>query len=368
MAKRKLPLKDSPEGQALIKAYSNAPNEQLELWAKQYGYANRMCFMMAMARTMGVKRSSPTPLAPEILEEGEPEPIIKVIPVKLKSYRPVKRGKGDPETQVLLLGDHHAGLITPTYSPEVYKQRLGELFNSTLTITKLHRNMYPVNDLVIFALGDMVHGENPRQGAKIGSVACGASDQVYDLALPELVNLLNSLKQEFKTIKLYGVPGNHGRYSLEAPETSNWDIMLYKALANTKLPAGIEIYPPVDFCQLVDIQGFRFFIFHGDQIRMSQGIPYFAQRRKVMSWYVTFRGFAYACSGHVHEEDLFRVSSETKLFVNGPLVTDDPFALKVMATSSIPTQWTFGVHSRIGLTWSYSLIADYDFLPQRSKP
>jgi hypothetical protein len=291
--------------------------------------------------------------------EPEGQPSVLVPPIH--TYEPVK-GK-NPETQVVCIGDVHDGEITPTYNHEVCKARFAELYKRVMTINHLHRNLYPVNDLVLFFLGDMVHGENPHQGAKVESISCGAMSQVYNYLLPELVGLILSFRQEFATVKIYAVPGNHGRISKEAPETSNWDTMLYHALAQKAWPVGIEIHVPKDFCQIVPIQGHRFFIFHGDQTRMSNGIPWFGLSRKVISWYITYGGFEYACCGHFHRDDLLRISAMTKLFVNGSFVSDDPFALKVMGTSSIPTQWTFGVHAKHGVTWSYALTLDEKYAP-----
>lgn len=296
----------------------------------------------------------------------EVEVAINIPAITLKEYVPQKPGKGDPETQVLVIGDDHAGEITPTYNTEVYKRRMDVLFKSAMTITQLHRNMYPLHELVIIDVGDNVQGENPYQGSTIGTAAKGAVEQVYDIALPTLISLLCSFKQEFRKVTFYGVRGNHGRYSQIAPRTSNWDTVLYKALKNAELPKGIEVNYSDDFCQLIDIAGFRFFIFHGDQVRATMGIPYFALTRKVQSWYITYGGFSYAICGHFHKEDYLRISSKCKLLINGSLVTDDPYALEVAGTSSIPTHWTFGVHSRTGLTWLYSLIADGAFLPEKT--
>ena len=288
-----------------------------------------------------------------------PESQINIPPIH--EYIPVKGGS--PETQVALLSDLHDCEITPSYNHEVFRARLAELFQRIMTINHLHRKMYPVNDLELFFLGDSVHGENPHQGAKLESVKCGAMSQVYDNLLPELVGFVLSLRQEFATVKLRCVPGNHGRVSKEAPETSNWDNMLYHALKGTHWPEGVEVHVPHDFCQIVTIQGHRFFLFHGDQTQMSNGIPYFALTRKVNSWYITYGGFEYACCGHFHKDDFLRLSAMLKLFMNGSFVTDDPFALKVMGTSSVPSQWTFGVHAKHGVTWSYSLVLDEAYSP-----
>lgn len=355
-----LPDKNSEDGVILAGLFPTASEWQIAHWVKQYGYKNRSAFLDSMRRRWGICRQPPPSITPEIIEE----PVIQIPEIKISKYKSSSR-KGDPETQGLLLGDWHYGEITPTFNPEVADARLDTLFQTTMRITELHRNMYPINDLVVIGLGDMVHGENPYQGAKVESINKGAMNQVFEMAFPKLLGLLSSFRENFRTVKFYGVPGNHGRVSKEAPETSNWDLMLYKALSKARLPKGVEIYPPNDFGQMVNISGFNFFCHHGDSIRMTNGIPYFAQTRKTMSWYVTYGGFPYIVSGHIHKDDFYRISAKTKQITNGALVSDDPYALRTIGTSTIPCQTTFGVHERKGVSWYYSLVLDDKHLPDK---
>jgi len=314
---------------------------------------------------IGGKQWRCLPVDEEPAEIKSQEIEVKVITPEILQYKPPARGKGDPETQVIVIGDDHAGEITPTFNVEVYKKRFKQLFQTALAITNLHRNMYSLNDLVILDVGDNVHGENPYQGSTVETVACGAVNQIYDIALPTIIELLVSFRQEFKTVKFYGVRGNHGRYSRLAPRTSNWDMALYQSLKRANLPSGIEVNYSEDFKAMVDIEGFDFFVFHGDQVRASMGVPYFALTRKVQTWCSTFNNFPYAVLGHFHKEDFLRISPTTKALINGPMVTDDPYALEIMGVSSIPCHWTFGCHKNRGLTWLYSLILDRAFLPKK---
>lgn len=357
--RNKLPPEGSPEE---TKIYERIKNGEAEQVSRELGYKHKKSLYYAL-KQRGFNLDFPW-VAPEKIAEKEPE--IKIITPEIIHYKPPKAGKGDPETQVIVIGDGHAAEITPTFNEDVYKKRFRQLFESALIITNLHRHMYPLNDLVILDVGDNVHGENPYQGATLEAVQKGAVSQVYDLALPTILELLISFRQEFRTVKFYGVRGNHGRYSRTAPATSNWDMALYKALAGAKLPKGVEINYSNNFYIMPTIEGFRFFVFHGDQVKGVQyGIPYFALIRSLKDWAVTFRGFPYAICGHFHKEDFLRVTSETKLLINEPMVSDDPFALETMKTSTIPTHWTFGVHKKHGLTWLYSLILDNDFLPHK---
>ena len=366
MGSRKLPAKGTKELEELKEKYRTCPPDKIGEFSQKcavlYGFASADSFTSSMSKREGVKREPKSKPTPEINIE------YKIITPEVKEYIPKLVGKGDPETQVIVIGDDHAGAKTPSFNSKVYKKRFDVLFQSVMRITELHRNMYPLNDLVILDVGDNVQGENPYQGSTIGAVECGAVEQVYDLALPTLAGLLCSFKQEFKTIKFYGVRGNHGKLSRIAPQTSNWDLALYRALEKAKLPDGIEIHFSDEFNQIVEIEGFRFFVFHGDQIRNAPfGIPYFALIRAVKDWYVTFGGFPYAVAGHFHKEDYLRVTSETKLLINGALVTDDPYTLEQIKTSTIPNHWTFGVHKKHGISWIYSLVLDNTFLPHKQE-
>ncbi len=354
-----LPKRDTPEWEQEKELYRQSTTEWRENRANELGYANRGIYQTVMARR-GIR------LEHKISKAASPEmPTINLPEVNLKKYKPINSGRiGDPETQVLELADHHSTEITPTFNDAEYDRRLDHLFNSTMRITNLHRNMYPINDLVIPILGDMTHGENPFQGAKPETIKEGAKTQVFKTALPKLRDFFLSLAQEFKTVRLECVPGNHGRVSRESPATSNWDLVLYEALKLSLEPHGIIVNISESFSKIIDIQGQKFFLFHGDQCKATQGIPYFSLVKKLMSWYVTYGGFDYALCGHFHKDDFLRINSKCKLFMSGSMVTDDPFALEIVGTSSVPCQWTFGVNKHKGVTWAYSLIVDDRYFPQ----
>jgi hypothetical protein len=349
-----LPEIGTKEWEAEVKFYQKSTREQRDKRAKELKYGNRGIYQTCMERR-GICLNKTTS---EI--QKEETPIINLPPVKLKEYHPEKSigKKGDPETQTLLLSDHQVGLITPSYNVEVFRTRLEKVFQSTLKITNLHRHMYPINDLEIALAGDMVHGENPHQGAKVEGVSCGARTQVVTVAFPALTELILSLKQNFQNVRIWAVPGNHGRYSKEAPDRSNWDLLLYDLLKTKLEPYKIQVNVADNWYQLFEIQNHKFFMAHLDQCKGSQGVPWFSLVRKIRAWYVTYGGFDYVLGGHWHRDDFLRISSKTKLFVNGSLVTDDPFCEQVIGDSTVPAQWTFGVHKDRGVTWNYSLIVD----------
>ncbi len=360
MSTRQIPDENTPEAEALIKEYQSCKSrEELRKLTQKYNYKNEASFMSSMIRRLHTK-------APKILEHRDyskavPDlpPIVNLPEVKLREYKPIDTGKGDPEEQVLVLSDGHAGKITPTFNDDIYKKRMEILTERVMLIASLHRNMYPINKLHIICLGDNVQGENPYQGSKLGDTSMGARDQITKLALPAIINLILSLKQQYEEIEFDGFLGNHGRYGKEAPETSNWDIMLYDCLkASLSMTPNIKINLHTEFGNIIKIEGSKFFCFHGDEIAVSNGIPLFALTRRIDKWYQQFDGFDYAICGHFHKYLNDETSSKVELFMNGTLVSDDSWALKKIGISSMPSQWTFGVHKRNGVTWRYPLFVD----------
>jgi len=291
-----------------------------------------------------------------VVVESEVEPVINLPPVKIREYKKKKVKRGDEEEAGLHIGDGHAGKVTPSYDEDVYRRRMDNVFDSTMTIITLHRNMYPINRIRIFDTGDNTQGENPFQGSVIGSVAMGARDQTTKLAFPTLVKLISSLKQEFAEVVFEGYPGNHG-YTKATPETSREDLRLYdllKAYFDDK--KGITINVHDTFGDIVNVMGWRFFATHLDGIQSYSGIPLFAIKRRLDAWFIQFGGFDYALGGHFHfQVSGYEMSSKYEFSMVSTLVSDDEWALKKLGISSNPSQNLFGVHPEVGMTWRYPL-------------
>ena len=340
-------------------------NGEGKILANELGYKSYKSFRDAVRRECNLYEKD---IIRPVAGTGEEQPIIvNLPPIKLREYKARKAKMGDEEEAILHTSDQHAGKITSTYDEDVYNARMDTLFDATMTIVTLHRHMYPIRKLWIFNTGDNSQGENPHQGSVIGSVSRGARDQTIKVAYPANVKLIASLKQEFEEVEVACVPGNHGSDKL-APETSKEDLRLYDLLkvhfADTK---GVKINIYENFQAIVDVLGFRCFLFHGDGIPCQQGVPFFALDKKLKSWYMQFGGFNYAFGGHFHKRHSDEISSKLEYFMCGSLVSDDDWALKKLGISSNPSQNLYGCHPRYGITWRYALSVDRAFLPERSE-
>ena len=330
--------------------------ELLEL-AKELGY-ERIDSLNRSMKKYGVTRKH---VDYKIKDSDDPL-TINLPPVKLITPK-VKKTKGNEEVALLILGDGHAGKITKSFSKEIYKQRMETVFQHTMNIVNLHRNMYPIKKLVIANVGDNLQGENPFQGSKIGETECGARDQITKIATPVWNNILASFRQQFEEVNMYCVPGNHGAGDRLAPETSNHDLLLYDILkAGIGQEKGINIHSSDEWYMLFKIFGFKFFMFHGDSIPCQSGIPFFGIDKALCKWYMQFNSFNYALSGHFHKNYTNEVSSKLEHFMNGTLVTDDEWVLKKLKISSTPSQTLLGVHPVHGCTWRYPLVVDDKFM------
>lgn len=358
-----LPEKGTPEAGELTGLYPNASQEQLEHWAKQYGYKGKTNFIDAMRRRLAVTRAMKKPLSPEVIEQ-EPKEVERIPYPKLK-IKPFKVGKAsrDQEDIGIVLADWHLAKITESYDLKIAKQRTEFLLDSVMTIVNLHR---PIRKAWLFNVGDNIQGESAHQGSKIGETACGAYEQVHDHGIPILSRFLCSLVGGVESVEFIGVDGNHGIYDKIAPSKTNWDSFLYAGLEMALVnQPNIHIHPPKEFYQLVNIRGFRFFVIHGNQVYAQQGIPLFAMRRKMQEWYAYVGGFHYGYAGHFHSGANDQVNSVADYTIAPPLVTGDSWALEKVGRASEPKQLCFGIHDRYGRTFRYDLHTDEDFLPRK---
>jgi hypothetical protein len=353
-----LPKEGTSEWLDEVKFYVNSKEPDRIKRAKKHNI--KLSSYERLMRKRGIKLNGEEH---NVVVETQVDPIVNLPPIELQYYNHPEEKEGDEEEALLHISDGHAGKITVSFDGDVYNYRMEYLFESVMKIITLHRKAYPVRKLHILMTGDNIQGENPFQGSKIGAVSMGARDQTIKLAYPAMVRLIGSLAQEFEEIEVECVKGNHGASKL-APETSSEDLRLYDLL---KVYFGshkrIKINIHEGFSAIVNINGFRCFVFHGDGIQCQQGVPFFALDKKLKSWYMQYGGFQYAFGGHFHKRHSDEISSRLEYFMCSTLVSDDDWALKQLGISSNPSQGLYGVHPRYGVTWRYAVQVDKKFLP-----
>jgi len=103
-----------------------------------------------------------------------------------------------------------------------------------------------------------------------------------------------------------------------------------------------------------EIQGKTFLVFHGDEIKSWQGIPWYGIERAIARLRELFQAkgvmFDYAALGHMHNwAELERAVGQT--MVNGSLVGGSEYSIGRLFSTSPPTQALYFMHSEHGKTW-----------------
>ena len=269
------------------------------------------------------------------------------------AYKP--RSKRHAETMVVLRGDLHPGLITPSYNIAVFRKRMEIFTQSVLRIREIISETIPLERLVIIDLGDNITGQGifPNQP---WSTEETVMRQIYHVAAPAIIEQNMAWLSHFPTVVEYTVPGNHGKTGKEHPEEANWDNVLSQEIAarmeNIKHFAFAENW---NWWTYVDIYGWRFLALHGHQIRSWLNIPFYGLVNKGMRWQGSMpERWDYLVHGHFHVAFSFPWNN-FEIIGNGSLVSDDEFALRELGMASMPAQQVFGVHPEHGITWKYTL-------------
>lgn len=283
-------------------------------------------------------------------------------------YEPVENVVGfidrthrTPETAVAVLADWQLGKTTPTYNSEIAMQRLARYAEGVERITQIQRTDHPVKHLRVYLLGDLVEGELifPGQAHRIDA---SLFRQVVVDGPQMLGEFLRRMLQTFETVKVVGVIGNHGRvggpFARESHPETNADAMMYEV---TRIM--LEKEPRLEWAPnftpgerhwyaLDEVEGKRFFLFHGDQLRGGHaGFPWYALGKAVSAWRLKF-GFDYSLSGHFHTSMELDLAGGTH-YGAGTLESDNTYALEEMKAWGTPAQLLLFVHPRRGISAKY---------------
>lgn len=276
----------------------------------------------------------------------------------------IRSGPGKSEVAVALLSDLQTGKITPDYNTEVCRQRVLAYAHKIVAITEIQRKDHPVDEIVVAMLGDMVEGVDifPGQQWLIDSTLY---KQVFKSTPSIVADFLRILAANFKVVRVEAVQGNHGRIGRKGqygPE-DNADKMTYSIAElltagepritwNIADPEGERAW-----YQIMEIGNYKAMLIHGDQIKGSNGFPWYGLGKKVPAWAsgalgkgVTFQDLY---MGHYHQAAAVPLNQRT-VWANGAIESYNTFAAETLAAQSEPCQWLLFVEPIRGrVTGSY---------------
>lgn len=277
---------------------------------------------------------------------------------KVPKYR-AKAGKGQPVTAVALWGDWHWGQVVEPdqvssqnkYSSAVARERLVRWRDGFLGWVEAQRSAYPVDELVVVGLGDMVNGLIHQEDLIYAEME--PLDAVVDVASVQ-ASMLASLAPHFKQTRASLLStDNHGRLTPKTMFTGRgkWClgyIVNELVKAHTREIEGLRVDNLTTIRAQAEIAGKTFAFTHGNDVMAWMGVPWYGIKRmadKDQSNAIrsSGRGYDYWMCGHWHVHGWL-----DNLITNGALCGTTPYD-HAHGRYSRPSQTGFLVHPVHGI-------------------
>ncbi len=238
------------------------------------------------------------------------------------------------------------------YNFDIFKRRLQHFKEVVITIAEENRLVRPIDDLIIFGLGDYVEGEQIFPSQALFLDLCAADQFVQ--GVQEISVFLRDLACHFNTVRMFGVWGNHGRlgrYGHGHPR-SNMDYLLLKTLQMRMADIqNIKIHVSSGPVMAVEIFGRIHLLRHGDDTFSWNGVPFYGMERDTLKYANLLRApVSDAHVGHHHRQASWEVST-MKIHMNGSFCGPTPFGLSAVKSADLPSQSVFVLHPEHGITW-----------------
>ena len=271
------------------------------------------------------------------------------------------------ETIVLMISDIQAGTYISKestgglneYNWAVLEKQFDALFYGLEEIVIRHKMVAPINNLHVHLIGDIVEGWDIFKG-QTNSIDHDIANQVLDI-VDLIADFLDRTRTLFKHIHVVGVPGNHGRIGKRGENLHyvNFDYIVYRIVQKL-----LKDYPEFtwqiseSWWQIDTIYNYNFLMFHGDDIRGWQGIPYYGIDRAAKNYRELLEilgvRYDYMEIGHFHmPSELSGVTTEK--FVNGCWPGGTIYSMKGLGAANVPLQKLFAVHPKQGVTYRYPI-------------
>lgn len=271
------------------------------------------------------------------------------------------------ETIVLMISDIQAGTYISSeasgglneYNWGILEKQFDQLYVGLEEIVTRHKKVAPIKSLHIHLIGDIVEGYDIFKGQtrqidkEITEQAIGVKDLLCDF-LQKALHL-------FDNIHVVAVPGNHGRIGTKGENLHyvSWDYIVYKWMeSELQNYNNITWQITKSWWQIDTIYGYNFLMFHGDDIKSWQGIPYYGIDRAAKNYHelLALLGlkYNYLEIGHFHvPSELSGVTTEK--FINGCWPGGSLYSMKGLVTANYPVQKLFAVHPTQGVTYRYPI-------------
>jgi len=271
-----------------------------------------------------------------------------------------------PHTHVLQYSDLHAAEVVSyeamnglnEYNWDIMLERHQKLARAIRSFKK--NRPYPIPELVILGLGDMVTGDIHDELRETNEMII--SESAVRLGNDMAVFIAEELVPLYERIRLSAVVGNHGRISRK-PEfkhaNKNWDWIAYKImqLRLAEFPQ-VEIELPGSFETVVQVYDKNILLFHGDGVPTNMpGVPWGGIQRRTKELSDTYAALGihldHFALGHYHEAN---VVGQRRILMNGSLKGPDEYSMKRFGGGRPACQLLHTFHPTRGLVGTDYLV------------
>jgi hypothetical protein len=287
--------------------------------------------------------------------------------MEIAPVRPPKiaRSSNTEEVANPVVADWQIGKKTASYNSDVCAERIDLFGEKIQKITEIQRSDHPVRRANVYALGDMVEGEDIFPGQTFEIDASLYRQVVSGVEI--LSDFLRRMLSTFETVHFAGVIGNHGLLSSRNrgnynPET-NMDRLLYKFVSmlfadEPRISFNIPDGPGESNFYTVDYIGqYGTLLMHGDQL--GQPTSAHSYYKKVLGWKDTGvpERFDDVFIGHWHQNTKLTLGT-TVLRIAGTPESDNTYAQERLGVMGRPSQHLQFVHPEKGVTCEYDIYLD----------
>lgn len=299
-----------------------------------------------LQRQLASAKAKTADLVGAVFRGAKEAAVINGVPKPVPAPKKDKR-KASGESVLLHLTDVHMGQVTPTFNSDVCRERVHTCVKKTIKLTDIQRADHPVRECVLLLGGDMIENTAtfPHQSWEVDG---STFKQVFDAATLIQETIL-SLLGAFETVRVYEVPGNHGRIgrgkgqmSIDYERSTNWDLIVGR-IAREQLEGQkrLDWKVPDSWYQIMEIGKYRALATHGDAIRGFGGnIPAYGILRKCNAWstFIDDGNWSDAYMGHFHTAMTLQMAEGSRVFVTPTVSSDSPFAKEFVAATGKPAQ------------------------------
>jgi hypothetical protein len=248
------------------------------------------------------------------------------------------------------------------YNFDVFCKRLEYWKDSVIRILQSHRRITPIRKGHLFNLGDNLDGRDIfiGQGARLD---CHVVEQIVK-GSAVVAEATRDIAANLEELEYDCISGNHGRAGKRGEDITHCSYeylffqFLYEKLKNC---GNITWRIPKSWWDIVNVQGWNFYLSHGDSIRSYNGVPWYglerADGKTTMMLQAEDIAYQYFVCGHFHQPlEWDRPIGER--IVNGTFSSGNVFAAKDLRSSMRPSQKLFFVHPEHGISARYTIRLD----------